>query len=178
MNKDLKQTLSLILANQSLIMQNMYEINSNDELLDQGINQTKLAVVKLTKEDKIISEECGNADLNNVFLWWNIQEGLQPHRKIAPHISSIKVALKVEGIEEIKRAIVNYRDVVCDDDYFFNYKWSLKDFLNRGLLKFLDSADPLNNHKANNGRKETTKSSVGVEEEFDKFNAVFEKKSQ
>ncbi len=28
--------------------------------------------------------------------------------------------------------------IVKDDKYYFKYKWTLKDFLKRGLVKFLD----------------------------------------
>ena len=42
----------------------------------------------------------------------------------------------------------DYKDVYKDEEgkeYFFNYRWTLKEFLTRGLDRFLDSNLPFEN---------------------------------
>jgi len=57
-----------------------------------------------------------------------------------------KDIIRVNGIEECKKAIDNYAEVISSPEkYFFTYKWSLWDFIARGLDKFLPAADPLRN---------------------------------
>ena len=48
--------------------------------------------------------------------------------------------------EEILTAIDNYNFILTDDEYYFKYKWTLKDFLQRGLEKFLDKETAAGNY--------------------------------
>lgn len=45
--------------------------------------------------------------------------------------------------DEIKQTILNYKKILDSDQHFFNYKWGLADFLQRGFEKFVhwDVAD-------------------------------------
>ena len=70
------------------------------------------------------------------------------HKKIT---SKRKTAIdKVEKLkdytqEEIFKAFQNYATILHSPNYFWNYTWSLEDFLQRGLHKFVDEANPLIN---------------------------------
>jgi hypothetical protein len=82
-----------------------------------------------------------------IYTHWNSTGVLIKHKKINDKISrAILSALKDYSSDEIKSAIDNYEAVISDPSkYFFTYQWGLKDFLSRGLEKFLTSANPLTN---------------------------------
>ena len=42
----------------------------------------------------------------------------------------------------------NYATIIHDSSYFFDYKWTLWDFIVRGLDKFVDDVDPFTNFKS------------------------------
>ncbi|MGR3302497.1 MAG: hypothetical protein ACUZ8I_08340, partial [Candidatus Scalindua sp.] len=66
------------------------------------------------------------------------------------------LAMTVElfGIDNTKRAIKNYDFVVNSSSHWFTYRWSLWEFIVRGLSKFIDEADPLNNFKIKNSARD------------------------
>jgi hypothetical protein len=53
--------------------------------------------------------------------------------------------VKLYGEEATIKAIENYARIINDDAYYFNYRWSLWDFIARGLDKFVDDAMPFGN---------------------------------
>lgn len=90
-------------------------------------------------------------DIQDIFNAWN--EG-----KVIRHISmtdklkrAIITSLSQYKKEDLIKAIQNYATVVHSQDYFFKYKWILHDFLKRGVDKFLDEAEPLENFKRDKG---------------------------
>lgn len=85
---------------------------------------------------------------SRLFDFWNAQ-GIIVHKNMNGSESTLKAKLKQYTEEEIAQAIVNYKKVLDSDEYFFKYRWTLKDFLNRGLERFLSSAHPLQNFKVN-----------------------------
>lgn len=83
--------------------------------------------------------------------YWNNSEIFPTHSE-----SSLKRNIKKKhfdiiyeyGIESIQYAIQNYYVVLFNKGlYWFNYKWTFWDFISRGVDKFVNSADPLNNYK-------------------------------
>lgn len=58
------------------------------------------------------------------------------------------------GLDDVKTAVVNYAIVLGSEMHYFSHKWTLPDFLNRGLPRFVPEAEPLENFKASivNGR--------------------------
>lgn len=58
--------------------------------------------------------------------------------------------------ETIKQAISNYSVILKSDLYFFKYRWTLVDFLNRGLEKFLDLEAAKQNYTATNIKLKNT----------------------
>lgn len=65
--------------------------------------------------------------------------------------------IKNNEIEKIKQAITNYATVINDQKYWFTYRWSLWDFLIRGLDKFVDEIKPLDNYLKEEFRKKKNK---------------------
>jgi hypothetical protein len=63
------------------------------------------------------------------------------HDKITATIeNAINKFIKNNSLELTKLCIDRYSEVLKDDNYFFKYKWTLSDFLNRktGAVEFLD----------------------------------------
>ncbi len=80
-----------------------------------------------------------NTNINNtnkniyshIFDYWN-SKGIIEHKALTPEREkSIKAALKIYKEDEILKAIDNYSEILSDEGYKFNYKWSLENFLKR-----------------------------------------------
>jgi hypothetical protein len=79
-------------------------------------------------------------DITNIFDYWN-SKNIIKHRELTEDISkAIEKALKTYKEEGIKTYIDRYAKVIGDRDYFWHYKWSLKDFITRkdGISAFTD----------------------------------------
>jgi hypothetical protein len=88
---------------------------------------------------------------NNILSFWNLQK-ITVHKKLLPEMeTAIKSALKNYSTEEITQSISNYSDILKGDEYFFKYRWTLKDFLKRGVDKFLDGDIAKQNYLKDNG---------------------------
>lgn len=92
---------------------------------------------------------------NNIYTLflekWNEQK-IIIHKKITSKRKKvIDKVLKTKDYsqEEIFKAFQNYATALHSPDYFWNYTWSMEDFLQRGLHKFVDEVSPLTNLKAN-----------------------------
>lgn len=111
--------------------------------------------VTVTEQNK--TQNKNEEYLNTIFDHWNKCNVIQ-HRKLTDKIRrKINSSLKDYSIDEIKSAIDNYKLILESPLYYFNYKWTLNDFLQRGLEKFLDLETAKNNYKKetiqNNGHK-------------------------
>ncbi len=93
-----------------------------------------------------------------VLVHWNSKPGLIVHREsyIEKGRSSTNKYTKIlgdlletESVESIKDTIDNYNDVVSSPIYFWNYKYTLADFLFRGYEKFKDRQVALGNYLKN-----------------------------
>jgi phage replication O-like protein O len=74
-----------------------------------------------------------------VFDYWNNQN-IIIHKKLNGNESTIKTALNNYSLEELKTSIGNYATIVNapTGKYYWTHKWTLKDFLKRGIDKFMD----------------------------------------
>lgn len=85
------------------------------------------------KENKYIQEK-------EIFDYWN-EKDIIKHRELNQNIiKAIQRVLSIYSVENIKIYIERYNKVIKDNNYFFNYKWALADFLNRkdGISSFSD----------------------------------------
>ena len=173
MTKELKQYIALILDNQRLMMRCLKKTDFDNLIDEELIEQTSSAVIELTKDDKPKKQYKAKRCEVSVFEVWNGIKSWQNHRKINEHLSSIQSSFKAGyTYDDIYSAINNYVRVVESEEHYFNHKWALKDFLKRGLLNFLNSADPLNNYRIKDGRKAIAKPVVSNEEK-DEFGSMF-----
>lgn len=89
--------------------------------------------------DGLLSNSISNS-CSNIFNYWN-DKNIIKHRELTEEISkAIEKSLKSYSEEEIKTCIDRYATILGDNEYFWHYKWSLKDFLSRkdGLSSFTD----------------------------------------
>lgn len=85
------------------------------------------------KEDKIL----------DIYNYWN-SLGKPAHTKLTDtFVKAIKKALKTYSSEEIKKAMQNYKTVINDNSYYFDYTWGIDTFLKQsnGLPHFVDSGE-------------------------------------
>lgn len=124
------------------------------ETLNKGIEEVRSNNKKNFKkeEEKKVTIE------QEVFEHWNEQE-IVKHKKLDGKTKrKLFSKLKDYKPEEIKQSISNYAKIVYDENCFFKYKWTLVDFLQRGIDKFLDFDVALNNYQS----KEINNKSPGV----------------
>lgn len=103
-------------------------------------NQEKTICLPYAKAYENHSEN-ENENINEIiFEYWN-NSNIIKHRELTEDIKkAIEKSLKIYKVEEIKTYIERYAKVISDKDYFWHYKWSLKDFLTRkeGISSFTD----------------------------------------
>lgn len=56
-------------------------------------------------------------------------------------------ALRAYGRRDVCSAIHNYASVIGSPAHYFSHKWTLPDFLTRGIHTFVDEAEPLENYR-------------------------------
>jgi hypothetical protein len=96
-----------------------------------------------------------NPLISNIFNYWN-SKNIIVHREINDNTSkAIEKALKSYSEEEIKTYIDRYATVINDETYFWHYKWTLVDFLNRkdGISSFTDEGSKWVNYQDHLGKK-------------------------
>ena len=98
---------------------------------------------------------------SHIFDFWNSKK-IIIHKSLNDDIEkSIKKALKIYCEDEIIKAIDIYGDILTSD-FYFNYKWSLKDFLNRknGISTFMeDGSNKVNYEKWKENNRDEVKNS-------------------
>lgn len=91
----------------------------------------------------------------HVFDLWNTKE-LTKHRFFTDELKRvIQSKLKQYTQEEICQAIENYAEIVHGEEYYWSYKWTLKDFLGRGIDKFIDRDTAQQNYRVDSKGKQT-----------------------
>jgi hypothetical protein len=85
---------------------------------------------------------------NNIYSHWNSKK-IIVHKSLSNDIEkSIEKALKKYSEEEIVQAIDTYSEIL-KSGFYFNYKWSLVDFLNRknGISTFMEEGSNKTNYE-------------------------------
>jgi len=84
-------------------------------------------------------------DIISIFEYWNKQKIIS-HKKLTGKMKTkISYSLKEYSKGDIMVAIKKYKVVLAGKEYFWTYEWTLAEFLQRGLTKFLDT--PTDNFK-------------------------------
>ncbi len=99
---------------------------------------------------KTLSTKAVKQEVLNVFDYWNERKTIK-HRSFEKFESNIKSALNNYSEMEIKESIRLYAIVFHEDIYWWNYPWTLREFLQRGLERFLPDSRPLDTYKKKDG---------------------------
>jgi len=111
--------------------------SKNDDESNAKVTESKqsLDTNKKDKKDKNI-----NNIYKVIFEHWNSKK-IVVHRSLTDKIKrKINSALKNYTVEEIKKAIDNYDTVLKGEQYYWTYKWTLEEFLQRGFERFYTDA--------------------------------------
>jgi len=108
------------------------------------------------KNKKRHSSRYNNLDIesNNIYSHWNSKKIIR-HKELSEEMKkAINKALKKYSEDEIIQAINTY-DEILKSDFFFNYKWSLTDFLNRknGISTFTEEGSNKANYDTWNSKQ-------------------------
>jgi hypothetical protein len=87
-------------------------------------------------------------EIGTVFAYWN-RKKIVKHRVLTDRIRrKISGQLKYYTVAELCESIFNYSEVLLDDGCYWTYRWTLHDFLQRGVEKFMSEAVPFENFKS------------------------------
>jgi len=107
----------------------------------------------ITKPLTSPEDETENEDVNVIYNKWNDKK-IIVHNKFTDDIKARIISKNKDyTTDQIIEAIDNYA-IILNGDYYFKYKWTLKDFLQRGIDKFLNLQIAKDNYKSkpiNNG---------------------------
>ena len=121
----------------------------------------------MSSEPSEVQQQTGNHRLNESTLlvmdaWLTLAPPLIDHRppylREIPTIRAVNRAVERYDEDTVILAIHHYATVLGGDEYWWDHRWTLIDFLKRGLDKFVPEAKPLDNfrHRATaNGRAPT-----------------------
>jgi len=94
-----------------------------------------------------MEDENENKDVNIIYNKWNDKK-IIIHQQLTNQIRSKIISTNKDyTTNQIITAIDNYA-IILNGDYYFKYKWTLKDFLQRGIDKFLDLQIARDNYKS------------------------------
>lgn len=106
------------------------------QLASLGTTMPKETIKETVKEIYIV-----------IFNHWN-QQNIIVHKKLTDDTRrAIAHVLRNYSVEDVKVAISNYGEIVHGEQYYFKYRWTLKDFLKRGIEKFTDLGIAKSNFK-------------------------------
>lgn len=140
------------------------DINSiNHHNNQQLTNNQPTTNQQLTTDKNVKNDNNGKKEKENIYMpfldHWNSFK-IIIHRKITDkQKTKINTALKNYEKQEILKAMENYSYVVKSSQHYFSHKWTLEDFLQRGLSKFVDAAQPIENFKEKSHGQGTGKKS-------------------
>lgn len=98
-----------------------------------------------------------HTDIDCIFRYWNRMNIIHHIRLTSDMQSAIKKALKEYSKGDIEQAIYNYDYILNNDEYYFNYRWTLSEFLSRrkcnNIERFLNLEVAKQNFKKNNDKQ-------------------------
>lgn len=137
--------------------------SNQNQNLNQNHNQNRNQDIKSDFENPTPPEDPQNEESQSeetellrpqevIFKHWN-SKGIIQHRRLTDKIKrAINGALKDYKETEICQAIDNYTIILADEKYYWSHKWTLKEFLERGIEKFLDFETAAQNYLTNKPR--------------------------
>lgn len=113
--------------------------------------EVKSEAVLASSKENLSKENPSKENLSVVYDHWSSQHIIEHKKLTDPRKRALKIALKDHSEEELCQAITNYAEIVHGDGYWFDYRWTLEDFLRRGLEKFIDGEVARSNYRREKG---------------------------
>jgi len=158
-----KRISSNLIKNPQLlkIKKEIQEDMRSNEKTQEVMSQTKLDYIILdNNKEKEKKKDSSLSLITDILNCWT-DNGLAKHslttiqNNIKP--KELKI-LKSYPVDVLKGAIANYATVCQGEGYFWTWDgWTLLQFISRGLINFLDEADPLTRFKAADSEAEEDK---------------------
>ena len=127
------------------------------------LNNNKNIYIHTKEKGQNQSIEENHKEVKEVFDHWNEKDIIRHRRLTGNILLAISTALNDYTVAEICQAIDNYATILADEQYYFSYRWSLNEFLERGLDKFLDLDTAIKNYtKIDNNPKSAVANSDGL----------------
>lgn len=105
--------------------------------------------------------------VEEIFDHWN-SKNIITHRKLTDKVKG-KINAKIKegySIEEIKQTIDNYCLILSGEEYFFSYRWTLEEFLQKGFEKFKDFKIAKSNYLIKEARSARVKKHFEQERDY------------
>jgi len=96
----------------------------------------------------MVAKSPSTKEVKAVFDYWNRKEIVKHRTMTDAHVRKIRTVLKDYDVVEVCKAIFNYANILHGKEFYWTYRWTIKDFLQRGLERFMDSAYPYDNFKS------------------------------
>ncbi|WP_261134782.1 hypothetical protein [Bacillus sp. Marseille-Q3570] len=89
-----------------------------------------------------------NDQIKFIYDYWNFKN-IIVHRSMTTKMNScLKKALMEYTTDDLTKAIDNYKVILENAAYFFDYKWTLQDFMKpNNFIRFMDEAEPFYSFK-------------------------------
>jgi len=138
----------------TIVNWNKYQFEEEEIYQQNNIKiTTKEQQNNTNKNDKNVKNDKKDIYIE-VFEFWN-SKGIIRHKKLTDKMErKIKSALKDYDIDTIKEIISTYAEVVLNDKYWFTHKWTLDEFLQRGITKFENREVALENYLKDEYKRE------------------------
>lgn len=100
----------------------------------------------LLNNDLTKNELTKNDDIYTLYEFWNDQDIIKHRRLNQKMKSNTNARLKDYSLEELKKAIANYSEILKNDKYYWTYKWTFQEFMKSdNVIRFMDEANPMEN---------------------------------
>jgi len=108
----------------------------------------------LSNDLELSNEEPNNDDIYTLYDFWN-KSNIIKHRKLTPIMKRhAKARLEEYSIDELKKSVSNYKDVLEGEQYYWTHKWTFQEFIKPGnIVRFLDEAEPNKNFLSQKAQK-------------------------
>lgn len=102
----------------------------------------------ITTNQQLTNNSIKEKEKESIYSHWNSKKIIVHKKMTSEIIKAIDKALRSYSVNEIIHAIDVYSEIL-QSDYYFNYKWGLKDFLNRnnGISTFMEDGSNNVNYK-------------------------------
>lgn len=106
-----------------------------------------------------------------LFEHWNNQ-GIIKHRELTQaRKSATNARLAKYSLDELMKAISNYKQVLDSKGYYWTHKWTYEQFMKpSNVERFTDDAEPLSNFKKNAKGINENSPAGGAEAKYDNYN--------